>query len=205
VKRLSSGSSDPAALRLLPDSELIANCLGDDAAAWEALVERYAPLVNTVTLRMGLSTADGADVFQEVCLLLLRHLEDLREPSRLAAWIISTTRREVWRLRRRRGPHLLSELGEHDRQAVEALESEPDATLDEQLIALEQAFRVRQALEQLPDRCRDLLAALYLEDPPCSYAELGPRLGLAPGSVGPIRTRCLAQLRRILEKTGFQP
>lgn len=200
------GATGDTSIKRLPDTELISRCLSGEAAAWDALIERYAPLVHTVALRMGLSEPDSADVLQEVCLILLDHLADLRNRSRLAAWIVSTTRREVWRLRRRRGPRLLSELSDSDQMAVEAIESAgPGSSVEESFVALEQAFEVRQALEVLPERCRGLLAGLYLHDPPLSYAEVGELLGMMPASVGPTRTRCLARLRSILESMGFQP
>src|SRR5947207_14976697 len=83
------------------DATLIAECLAGNEHAWDAIVERFAPLINTVTIRMGLSTDDGADVLQEVCLKLLHHLSDLRDRSLLSAWIVVTTRHEVYRLRQK--------------------------------------------------------------------------------------------------------
>ena len=46
--------------------------------------------------------------------------------------------------------------------------------------------------------CRDLLFALYLDSKQQSYAEVAARLGMAVGSVGPTRIRCLKRLRQVL-------
>ena len=46
--------------------------------------------------------------------------------------------------------------------------------------------------------CRDLLIALYLDPKQPSYAEVAARLGMAVGSVGPTRIRCLKRLRQVL-------
>jgi DNA-directed RNA polymerase specialized sigma24 family protein len=46
--------------------------------------------------------------------------------------------------------------------------------------------------------CRDLLSALYLDPEQPSYAEVAERLGMAIGSVGPTRIRCLERMRRVL-------
>jgi hypothetical protein len=47
----------------------------------------------------------------------------------------------------------------------------------------------------LPPHCQRLLA-LLIQDPPVCYAEISARLGIPVGSIGPIRSRCLARLRR---------
>jgi DNA-directed RNA polymerase specialized sigma24 family protein len=46
--------------------------------------------------------------------------------------------------------------------------------------------------------CRDLLFALYLDSKQPTYAEVAARLGMAVGSVGPTRIRCLKRLRQVL-------
>jgi len=186
--------------RRLPDGELIARCLAGEETAWDALIERYAALINTVTIRMGLSSADGADVFQEVCLQLYNHLPDLRDTTRLASWLITITRREAWRLRRCRGPQPLSELAEQTAAHAEPLLGETPPPPEDTLLALDRTHRMYQAMQLLPERCRSLLELLFYHDPPCSYAEINARLGIAPNSIGSARARCLEKLRKILEK-----
>lgn len=86
----------------LADPELIARCLSGDARAWDVLLERYESLIYSALNRAGLSPADADDVFQEVCLLLLNHLESLRDTQRLSGWLLSVARREAWRVHKRR-------------------------------------------------------------------------------------------------------
>ena len=50
------------------------------------------------------------------------------------------------------------------------------------------------------DRCRELLRALYEEDPRPAYEEIAERLGMRIGSIGPTRARCLSRLRETLEE-----
>jgi DNA-directed RNA polymerase specialized sigma24 family protein len=88
----------------LPDPDLIARCLEQDAGAWEALVWRYERLIAATTYRCGLTAADAADVFQTVCLILLRHLAAVRKQETLSNWLITVTMRECWRFRRQGGP-----------------------------------------------------------------------------------------------------
>lgn len=187
------------------DPDLIAACLSGDASAWDALIRRYEALIFSIGTRSGLSQTDAEDIFQDVCLLLLRHLEDLRDTERLAGWLGATTRREVWRLRRRRGATLTAEMPEREWELETArpVGSEPGETPQETLLALEDQNLVHLGLQELQDRCRTLLTLLYLEDPPLSYAEISERLSLPVGSIGPTRARCLQQLQKILENMGF--
>ena len=54
---------------------------------------------------------------------------------------------------------------------------------------------MREAVALLPERDRDLLALLFA-DPPLPYSEIGRRLGMSVGSIGPTRARCLSKLRQ---------
>jgi hypothetical protein len=45
---------------------------------------------------------------------------------------------------------------------------------------------------------------LFFEAPPRPYQQVAAALGLATGSIGFIRGRCLARLRRQLEQLGFR-
>jgi DNA-directed RNA polymerase specialized sigma24 family protein len=76
-----------------------------------------------------------------------------------------------------------------------------DATaVDAEALVLqgERQDRVRSAFLQLPDHCRRLLS-LLLEDPPPSYEKISATLGIARGSIGPTRARCLDRLRKVID------
>ena len=65
--------------------------------AWRALVDRFAPLVHGVARSFRLPRDEAEDVSQTVWLRLVEHLERLREPDRVGAWLASTTRHECLR------------------------------------------------------------------------------------------------------------
>jgi RNA polymerase sigma factor (sigma-70 family) len=75
----------------------------------------------------------------------------------------------------------------------------PDSALRE----LEQEQALRDALDTLQPRCRQIIEMLFFQTPPRPYAEVASRLGLATGSVGFIRSRCLDKLRTSLRKAGL--
>ncbi|NUQ98128.1 MAG: sigma-70 family RNA polymerase sigma factor, partial [Streptomyces sp.] len=83
-----------------------------------------------------------------------------------------------------------------------------DRTPEQSFLDLEEAAaeteRIRhlwQEFEELGDRCRQLLRVLMASPPP-SYQEVSAALGIAVGSIGPLRQRCLRRLRARLEARG---
>lgn len=170
-----------------PDADLVERVRKGDGAAWNALIEHYAPLVMSVVRRHRLGPADTEDVTQSVWLQLVDDIEALREPEALPGWLETTTRRECLRVER------TSEraAGVDFRGLVEPLGLDTET----------QNATVRDALEQLPERCRQLLL-LLVEDPPLSYSEISRSLGIAIGSLGPQRARCLARLRALLDEAN---
>ena len=106
---------------------MIAACLAGDARDWDHLIARYQGLIYTLALRMGMSRSDADDVFQNVCLRLYQHLGDLRDTRRLAAWLISTTRREVWHLRRQGVSTSIEDLTETGAEVEHRVRSESDS------------------------------------------------------------------------------
>ena len=199
---------DPTAspYRLTSDQDLIAACLTGEASAWDALIDRYATLIFSVCVRMGLSQVDAEDVFQDVCLILFHRLEGVRDAARLSAWLISTTKREVWRMSRKRNVTLASELGggEWEMEGAESVHPQKASDNPEsEVLALEEQQLLREAVERLPERCRNLLKELYAADVPLSYQELAVKFALPIGSIGPTRARCLQNLRKILQEMGY--
>src|SRR5579862_852883 len=183
-----------------PDSHLITACLAGDSRCWDLLIARYQGLVYTLARRMGMSSADADDVFQNVSLRLYQHLGDLRDTRRLASWLISTTRREVWHLRRSRGVLPTQDLSdcEPDLERLISPDSDGATSMDAALIALEEQDLVRRALAQLPAECQRLLTLLYSNEDDRSYADVSRLLQIPIGSIGPRRARCLMRLKKIV-------
>ena len=85
-----------------PVTDLVTRARNGDKQAWDELVERYAPLIWSICRQYRLGGADAQDVGQMVWLHLVDHLDDLRDPAALPGWLVTTTRRECLRVRRRR-------------------------------------------------------------------------------------------------------
>ncbi len=182
------------------DAELIAACRDGDEAAWETLVQRYQRLVYAIPRRSGMAEEQAAEVFQRTFVRLVESLERISQPDRLSAWLITTAKRETWRLsQRERATITLSSLSEEDEEEFDLPDKE-SAPLDEDLVALERQHAIRTALASLDERCRTLLTLLYYRETPPSYADIARQLGTSEGSIGPTRARCLEKLRKLLDK-----
>jgi RNA polymerase sigma factor (sigma-70 family) len=172
-------------------ADLVARARNGDKQAWDALVERYATLIWTICRRHRLGDADAEDVGQSVWLQLVDHLHKIRDPAALPGWLATVTRRECLRVRNAaRGP-----LAGGYEMDVESLPDEQVGMAEKELLAAERHAALCEALQDLPLSGQQLIL-LLIEDPPVSYAEISARLGIAVGSIGPTRRRCLNKLRR---------
>jgi RNA polymerase sigma factor (sigma-70 family) len=168
---------------------LIESCIDGDTRAWNTLVERYERLVYAIALREGLDTEDAADVLQETFTTLMKSLRAISEPDRLSYWLMTVARRESWRRRRKQRDSGWHPIGSADH--------EPEDDHSDETI---QALWVYDAIQELGEPCRSLVLALFFDPEEPSYAEIAMRVGRPIGSLGPLRSRCLQQLRLALER-----
>jgi RNA polymerase sigma factor (sigma-70 family) len=172
-------------------SDLVARARRGDKHAWDALVERYAPLIWSVCRRHRLGRADTDDVGQSVWLRLVSQLDRIREPAALPGWLATTTRRECVRvLCTGQGPHTSAYAPD-----VDTLPDERVGLGDQELLAAERHAALREAFAQLPPSGQQLMS-LLIADPPMPYADISARLGIPVGSIGPNRSRYLDKMRR---------
>lgn len=188
----------PKHLREATDAELIEKCLAGEEDAWAALIERYQQLIYSIPYRYGATPEEAADVFQAVCVDLLSELPKLRETAALKSWLATLTAHRCFHWKKRKKAK--------DADSLEDLAAEPVAETDTVAQIIEQAETsqaVRDAIRALSRRCAELVRMLFFDDPPLPYKEVAQKLGLAIGSIGFIRGRCLDKLRRELESQGI--
>ena len=175
-----------------------------DPAAWNAIVDEYAGLLWSVVRGFRLNDAQAADAVQTTWLRLVEHVADLREPGHVAGWLKTTAQRVCLQVIRQGGREQLTDWDE-DRGAGNGVRYDGPDEDGPEVAALrrEQQELVRRALAELPDRHRQLME-LLLASPAISYQEIGARLGMPVGSIGPTRARILARLRESLATVGLQ-
>jgi RNA polymerase sigma factor (sigma-70 family) len=180
------------------DRELVASCLSGDEQAWGVLIDRYNRLIFSIPLKQGLSRDEAADIFQAVCLDLVAELPRLRDPQALPAWLIRTTLHKVSKWRRRNDRYVPDE-GTHTENAPAPEGDMPDALIRE----VQQTQALREAVAALSDRCQRMVQMLFFETPARPYKDVASQLGVATGSIGFLRSRCLDRLRSALEGVGL--
>ena len=174
------------------DEDLVEAARKGDQGAWDAIVARYGSRVWAVARGHRLNSADAEDVFQLTFLRLVTHIETIREPSRIGAWLATTARHECLRILRRAGRTVPS----GDDEVMDAADPLLPA-VESGLLTSERHAELHTALSRLSEPCQRLLRVL-MADPEPSYEEVSRALDMPIGSIGPTRGRCLKQLRRAL-------
>jgi len=180
-----------------PDARLVRECVGGSEEAWRALIFRYKNLIFSIPVKYGFSTEDSTDIFQAVCLELLSELPKLRKVKALPKWIMQVTAHKCFhRKQQQQRTEVLD-------PAAKEFEKGTPARAEGILREAEDEQTLRQAMAELPPRCRELVQMLFYDEPVRPYQEIAATLGIAVGSIGFIRQRCLERLRKRLLETGF--
>lgn len=176
-----------------PVAALLAAAGDGETAAWDEIIGRYERLVIHTAMRVGLNHSDAADAAQLTWLRLWEHGHQIREPDRLAAWLVSTTRREAIRLATASSRYLLCADPSAERGGWFMA-----AVRDVYPVEQEYDWAIEQALRRLSDRYRTLLRLLS-SDLQLTYSEVADLMGLPIGSIGPMRMRAIRMLERTPE------
>jgi RNA polymerase sigma factor (sigma-70 family) len=180
------------------DEQLVKACLQGNEQAWSALIDKYKNLIYSIPINRGVSRDDAAEIFQQVCLKLLAELPEIRDPKCVPAWLIRVTSHACFHWGRREQLY--------ERNAPDSADTgvpSAEAGIDEHLLDIEREQILRGALLQISPRCRQLIHMLFYEEPALPYEDVARKLGLARGSIGFIRMRCLRQLRLRLMENRF--
>ena len=181
------------------DERLVRECLKGNEDAWAALIDKYKKLIYSIPFKYGASPDDAADIFQSVCVELFAELSRVRKTAALRGWIITVATHQSFHWKRR---HLKRMDREQANASVDDLEANlvvpPDVADD-----IEREQMLREAAARLSPRCQEMIRLLFYAEPPLPYREVARRLGLATGSVGFIRGRCLQRLKKTLQAMGF--
>lgn len=178
------------------DERLVQACLAGDENAWNRLIDKYKRLIYSVPVKYGMSPDDAADIFQNVCVDLFTNLAKLRKIESLRSWLITVATHKCFHHKRQQRQDV--ELDAMEQEMAEEIAPAPEVM---QEVQEEQA--VRDALQRLTPRCAELVRLLFFEQPPVPYNQVAQKLGLATGSIGFIRGRCLNRLQKILAEMGF--
>jgi RNA polymerase sigma factor (sigma-70 family) len=181
------------------DERLVAECRKGNQDAWSGLIEKYKNLIFSVPIKFGLPREDASDIFQAVCLDLLSDLPQLREPRALPKWLMQMSFHKCLRWKKQR-----LVLFDDPLEIEGASEASSEELPEEIMYQVQREQMLRNAVASLAPRCHRMIAMLFFESPARPYQEVAKELGIATGSIGFIRGRCLRMLRQRLQKEGFQ-
>ena len=179
------------------DTRLVRECLSGSEQAWSLLIEKYKALIYSIPVKYGLPPHEAADVFQATCMELLTRLPQLREPDALPKWLMQGAHHQCYRWKRQ-SQRMVSRDSQPDLPEAETpaiAESLVQQTQEEQML--------REAMGVLAPKCRRLIELLFFETPSRPYSEVASELGLAVGSIGFTRQKCIDRLRRRLGELGL--
>lgn len=179
------------------DRQLVKECLAGNEEAWSQLIDKYKALIYSIPVKYGLPPHEAADVFQSTCMELLTRLPELREPKALPKWLMQVAHHQCYR-QKRQAERLVSRDAD-----VDLPEPETPAIAEFLVQQTQEEQMLRDAMRTLSPQCRRLVQLLFFETPPCPYAEVAAELGLALGSIGFTRQKCMERLRRNLDELGF--
>lgn len=179
------------------DEDLVRECLHGNEEAWSALIDKYKQLVYSIPFKYHAPPQDAADIFQAVWIELYGQLHRLRKPGAVRSWLVQVAAHQCFHWKRQR------QAQEARHETGSNLEAVPAELAPQAIEELEREQILREAIDSLPLRCREMIRLLFFEDPPVPYSEVARRLGLAVGSIGFIRGRCLKRLQRALQDRGF--
>lgn len=168
--------------------------VGGDGSLMPGLVEDLTPLLWHVARSQGLPQSSAEDVVQQTWLRLVESADRIHDPQSVVKWLMTTTRREAWRMSRSgRGIDLHADLAE----VPGTSETLTGHAVPEAVIEADEQAVLWSHVERLSERCRHLLRVIAFAERP-DYATIADALGMPVGSIGPTRGRCLASLRSSL-------
>jgi RNA polymerase sigma-70 factor, ECF subfamily len=155
--------------------------------AFATLVERYDRAVYHLAYRTLRDVEEARDATQEAFFKAFRSLRTFKSGAKFSTWIFAITYHACCdRLTRRK--HYTGE------ELPERADVSPGP--EQQVIALDEASRLRAAIEALPEKYRTVVTLFHLQGR--QYEEIATVLGIPMGTVKTHLFRAKEQLRRLL-------
>ncbi len=169
------------------DGELVAMTLGGRSEAFATLVERYDRAVYHLAYRTLHDVEEARDASQEAFFKAYRSLRTFKQGAKFSTWIFAITYHACCDRLNRRKRYSNEEMPER---------ADPGPGPESQAIALDQARRLHDAIEALPEKYRTVITLYHLQGK--QYEEIAQVLGLPMGTVKTHLFRAKEHLRKIL-------
>jgi len=188
----------------LKDEELALRSL-QDGEAFGILADRYEAKLTRYVRRLGrISQEDAQDILQEAFLRMYKGLSGYDPKLPFSSWAYRVAHNQAvsWMRKHRKHGHETVPLETDDEDGANLLAVlASDADVDAEIRENEMAVLVREAVQELPVKYRDVLVLRFLEDR--SYAEIGDILKKPEGSVATLIHRAKKKLVDIAKQKGL--
>jgi RNA polymerase sigma-70 factor (ECF subfamily) len=174
-----SGTAGPAAaLRELPDRELVTRCQRNERGAFDELVARHQDRVFTAVTRFCGNAEDAADIVQRAFINAFRKIQEFKGDSAFSTWIYRIAFNQAISFRRENRRPAVSIYSKDEERLVEpAVDSNPTEKMEGE----ETQKKVQQALEQLEEGDRQIILLKDLQGH--SYDEIAAIMQIPKGTV----------------------
>jgi RNA polymerase sigma factor (sigma-70 family) len=142
------------------DAELVGESLSGNRDAFGQIVSRYQSLICSLAYSATGSLSQSEDLAQDTFVVAWKQLTDLREPSKLRAWLCGIARNLINNTLRRQGRE-----PSHNAESLEEISASrsPEPLPVEQAISREEEAILWRSLERIPDIYREPLVLFYRE------------------------------------------
>lgn len=169
----------------------MASALAGNSEAFATLVERYDRAVYHLAYRTMRDVEEARDVAQEAFFKAYRSLRTFKPGARFSTWIFAIAYHACCDRLARRKRYSNEELPER-------AGAEPGP--EQSVIAIDEARRLRSAIEALPEKYRTVITLYHLQGQ--HYEEIAAVLGVPMGTVKTHLFRAKEQLRRLLAENA---
>lgn len=169
------------------DGQLVAIALGGNPEAFATLVTRYDRAVYHLAYRTLHDVEEAKDTAQEAFFKAYRSLRTFKQGAKFSTWIFAITYHACCDRLNRRKRYSNEELPER---------ADPSPGPEREAIAMDEARRLRQAIDALPEKYRTVITLYHLQGR--QYEEIAEVLGLPMGTVKTHLFRAKEQLRKLL-------
>jgi RNA polymerase sigma-70 factor (ECF subfamily) len=186
------------------EAQLLARCRQGEATAWDELFDRHYAAAGRFVFQLAsdFTREDVEEVCQEVFLSVIRNLNSFHGECQFQTWLFRIAANKARDFREKRsaakrggGKLPLSLQAEDDETGLTLDPPSPMPSPDVDLLNVERAELVREALELMTEPCREIIELRYFGD--LSYEELSQSLQLNPKTVSSRLSKCLDKLEGV--------
>jgi RNA polymerase sigma-70 factor (ECF subfamily) len=186
------------------DMELVGKALEGDQQAFSRLMSRYRDAIYYILLKMVNNPTDAEDLTIEAFGKAFRNLGQYTPSYAFSTWLFKiATNNCIDFIRKKRASMISIDQDNSDKDAPPPSIQEESPDPEEQMIRSQKAKLMREVVDQLKPRYKDLIVLRYFKE--YSYEEIANELDLPLGTVKAQLFRAKELLYNILRKNESKP